>query len=115
MADLMPGSDMEVRTAIQKARIWWEQGGGRKEMSKKLNATTNQQWVGCKFTPATDTAAAILIKGNKEAVIASGILQGHKWDLLTKREQIQIVKVWHQFHVLNPLRGMANDQKRIIQ
>jgi hypothetical protein len=44
--------------------------------------------------------------------LPSGILNGHAWDMLGKREQIMIVKVHHHFTVRNPdLIGGDPDQK----
>ena len=104
-------SGMSVNEAINKARLWWDTQGGRHQMSKQLNVEGNVEEVGRKFTPTTGKSAAILIQGEKRAVIQSGILKGLEWDRLNKREQLQITKAWHQEHVLSPLQGMTNDLK----
>ena len=104
-------SGMKVSEALRKARQWWDQLGGRQNMSRQLNETSNQEELGRRFTPSNGTSAAILIPGDKEAVCKSGILRGLPWDELTRREQLAIVKTWHQEYVVSPLMGMAGDLK----
>ena len=104
-------SGMKVSEAVRKARQWWDELGGRQKMSRQLNKEGNVRIDGRKFTPSNGKSAAILIPGERSAEIHSGILQGLPWDRLTKREQLAIIKTWHQEYVVSPLMGMAGDLK----
>lgn len=110
-ADIMPGSGMSVREAINKARIWWETLG-RHELSKQLNKQSNVEEVGRVVKPGTGRSPGFTVAGSREVVVPSGILQGLPWDQLTKQEQTNVVRQWHHFHVVHPLQGMAGSQRQ---
>ncbi len=80
---------MKVKEAIERAKLWWN-GFGRygmiaeKERQEKIKGTAF-----CSDNP------------DDSNFLPSGILNGHEWDLLTKREKLRLVKFWHHFFIRN--------------
>lgn len=97
--DTMQGSTMTVREAITRARRWWNDKGGRHALSHQLNESSNQERIGRRFTPGNGKSPGILIPGNKQPVLNSGILRGLQWDDLDNREKMALVHEWHKHHI----------------
>jgi hypothetical protein len=87
---------MKAKEAIERASVWWDRIG-----RLAINDRPNLKKFACSDP-------------DDPRFLASGILNGHTWDMLGKREQIQVVKVWHHFHVRKPdLIGGADDEHKM--
>lgn len=86
MQDDRLDTGMSVKEALAKASYWWGKTGRhamRKDGGKGLEVSFS-------------------LDPDSENYIPSGILNGEPWDVLTKREKLTIVKVWHHFFVRKP-------------
>lgn len=99
-------SGIKASEAVRLASIWWDDKG-----RYLVNAHANQEEVNRRFRSASNGAPAIITPGERQAVINSGILNGWPWDRLTRREQQQVVKQWHEF-VFIPARGEQTDETK---
>ena len=109
MSELLE-SGMKPEEAVKRARLWWE-AIGRKELSKRLNEASNIEEIGRTVKAGTDKAPGFVVQGDRQVVVQSGLLRGLPWDQLERREQLEVVKVWHHFTVVNPLKGIAMQQR----
>jgi hypothetical protein len=82
---------MKAKEAIERAARWWNNIGRKTKMLDFSSHNPDDP----RFLP-------------------SGLINGHAWDMLGKREQIQVVKVWHHFHIRKPdLIGGADDDHKM--
>ena len=70
---------MKVTEAAKRAEHWWNTVGAKMLANSEF----------------TDQAS-------DKNYLASGLLQGLPWDGLTKREKLNVVKVWHHFTIRRP-------------
>lgn len=75
---------MSVKEALGRAASWWD----RKGRFLILDQPRMKRFA--------------LDNPDDSRFLPSGLLNGHTWDMLGKREKIQIVKVWHHFNVRKP-------------
>lgn len=99
-----------VKIAIKRAAEWWDKTGRR-----IMRKTVNQEEVGRKFRASSGMAPSIVTQGEKRAVIKSGILQCLEFSQLSKREQIQIVKIWREFHAPDAEIARSQETRETMQ
>lgn len=102
---------MTVREAVASARHWWEKYGRRDMKShlkrQNMSPASNNKGMGGQFAT---------LSPDDPNFLPSGIIHGQPWDALNKREQIQVVKVWHHFHIRKPdLLGDHADAEHQMQ
>ena len=97
MTDERLPSGMRVDEAVRRASDWWNRRG-RYLMGRHVNTnkTRPRTKAGSKSFPA------ITIAGEERVVYPSGILNGEPWELLNKRERLQVVKQWHVQFIVMP-------------
>ncbi len=108
--DRLPVSGMKPEEAVKRARLWWE-AIGRKELSKRLNEASNIEEIGRTVRTGTGKTPGFVVQGDRQAVVQSGLLRGLPWEQLTRREQLEVVKTWHEHVIVNPLKGIAMQQR----
>ncbi len=109
MNQRLPQSGMKVGEAIERAAKWWNnwRGAVRRDFNKRQDAPL--------VRAASGRAPALIIKGEIVDDVPSGILSGKPWHELAQREQFEVVKMWHDQHVLKPMREEAvREAGRII-
>lgn len=81
---------MTVREALQRARTWWDSTGrfGVKRQSNEIEE-------GRKVAVSSGAAPGIVVAGNRVPVLASAILRGLPWDMLTKDDKLVVVRAWY--------------------
>ena len=93
-------SGMKVAEAVARARKWWGEYRGmvRREFTQ-VDATRKR---------VSRTSEGGLLSIVKDAFtdphVQSGILRGLPWDELSQRDQLEIVKTWHEHHVVRAPR-----------
>ncbi len=97
MTDQRLRSGMKASEAIKLAEQWWTTKG--RQLAQRINNTEREAG---RFRPAAGGLPAIAIRGNRRPSIRSGILTAQPWAMLTKREQLQVVKAWHHWYVVLP-------------
>lgn len=86
MQDDRLDTGMRAGEAIKRAEKWWHETGRhamRKDGAKGLDLSFS-------------------LDPDSPNYVPSGILNGEPWDVLTKREKLFIVKVWHHNFVRKP-------------
>ncbi len=89
-------SGMKVTEAVKLASIWWDDTG-----RKLIRTACNEERTRYRVRTGGN-APGIVTRGPLEKVFSSRLMCGAHWDELDKREQMQIVKFWHYFYVLEP-------------
>ncbi|MDJ0950948.1 MAG: hypothetical protein QNJ94_18710 [Alphaproteobacteria bacterium] len=85
-----------VGEALEKAQRWW--GEHRGAIRREFNRVRKEK-------VTTGVGVPLLRSITEGEGLRDGILSGNRWDDLTRAEQVQIVKVWHHYHIRVPMRG----------
>ncbi len=89
-------SGMKVVEAVTQASRWWN-ATGRHVVDPDFNRERLPGRV-----RSGGAAPGIVVPGEVLDVLPSGILRGLPWDMLTRQEQLSVVKAWHHQFVLMP-------------
>ena len=80
---------MTAGEAIRRTRFWWDQYGRKMMIEKAEDQVSAMRSQFATLDPDDDN------------FLPSGILAGLEWDILSKREKLRLVKVWHHFNIRN--------------
>lgn len=82
---------MASEEAVRRASDWWQRVGRH-----QCRQTSNWEEIG------RTVGKGIVITGDQQPVLRSGILIGQPWEELSRDEQRRIVKAWHHEFVRVP-------------
>ena len=99
-------SGITVDEAVARARKWWGEFRG---MVRQEFTTIDETR---KRVSRTQSGGLLTIIRDAfpDPQVRSGILRGLPWDQLTQQEQLEIVKQWHNHHLL----GGQDDGRLIV-
>ena len=89
-ADGKPGGGLKAGIAAERAARWWNERG-RGAAWRQFNV----EEVGRKVRTGGGKGPMLVTQGDMEPVTPSGILNGHRFEDLTKDEKLSVVKVWY--------------------
>lgn len=102
-------SGMKAEEAVKRATAWWNKIGRR-----ALNRSFNQERDPSKVLTG-GPAPAVVIAGEVKDVLPSGILKGLPFSMLTRAEQVRVVKAWHFEHVVKPTLPAAAPGRMVLE
>ncbi len=88
---------MTAKEAIMRAKNWWENVGQAK---MRQHALRQRETIG----GSNNGAGAEFASKNPDSInfMPAGFIHAKPWDELDKRDQRQLVKVWHHFNIRKP-------------
>lgn len=90
VTDTIGGCGLTASEAVRLASLWWDKTG-RGLVHRKANESRAPDVV---KGPGLNGAPAIRIKPTPERSVDSGVLDGRKWEDLTRREKLAVTKAW---------------------